>query len=135
MWWTLHLTRVYFNNILQIQFKNVHNHLEGLSLTSLSNLIQCLWVKHGAYPRVQHLKGASLGWTLAYLQILVWVGKACQGQTLQLVVNIHQLVLYNFITLHWDKDKTNIVKVYFVQFMVLNSNKQCLRNATINRRV
>jgi hypothetical protein len=31
-----------------------------LSLASLSILVECLWVKPGAYPRVEILKGESL---------------------------------------------------------------------------
>ncbi len=31
-----------------------------LPLTSLSSLVQCLWVRPGAYHRVEHLKSASL---------------------------------------------------------------------------
>jgi hypothetical protein len=33
--------------------------LECLSLASFSSLVMCLWVRPGAYPRVEHL-GASL---------------------------------------------------------------------------
>ncbi len=42
-----------------------HNKQEYLSLASLSILVYCLWVRTGAYPRVEHLKGASLGYALA----------------------------------------------------------------------
>ncbi len=35
------------------------NKLECLSQASLSSLIVCLWVKSGAYPRVEHLKGLT----------------------------------------------------------------------------
>jgi hypothetical protein len=38
------------------------NKLECLSLASLSGLAYYLWVRPGAYPRVEHLKGASLAW-------------------------------------------------------------------------
>jgi hypothetical protein len=31
-----------------------------LCLTGFSSLFYCLWVRPGAYPRVEHLKGASL---------------------------------------------------------------------------
>jgi len=33
----------------------------SLSLAGLSSLVICLWVRPGAYPRVEHLKDASLG--------------------------------------------------------------------------
>jgi hypothetical protein len=33
---------------------------ECLSMASFSSLVQCLWVRPGAYPRVEHLTGASL---------------------------------------------------------------------------
>ena len=35
--------------------------LECLSLARLLSLIQYLWVRTRAYPRVEHLKGSSLG--------------------------------------------------------------------------
>jgi hypothetical protein len=41
----------------------------------------CLWVRPGAYPRVEHLKGASLGLAMA-LPENIRLGKACQRQTL-----------------------------------------------------
>jgi hypothetical protein len=37
------------------------NKLECLSLASLSSLVKSLWVRLGAYPKVEHLKGYSLG--------------------------------------------------------------------------
>ncbi len=40
------------------------------------------WVRAGANPRVEHLKGDSLGKAPAYPRTLEKVGKACQGQTL-----------------------------------------------------
>jgi hypothetical protein len=39
-----------------------HNKLKHLSLASLSSQVYCLWVKPGAYLRVEDLEGASLGW-------------------------------------------------------------------------
>jgi hypothetical protein len=36
------------------------NKLECLSLSRFSSLVLCLWVRPEAYPRVEHLKGASL---------------------------------------------------------------------------
>ncbi len=41
--------------------------LECLSLASLSSLVYCLWVSLGAYLRVDHLKGSSLGQASAFL--------------------------------------------------------------------
>ncbi len=35
------------------------NKLECLSVASLSSLVWCLWVRSGAYPKVEHLKGDS----------------------------------------------------------------------------
>ncbi len=46
---------------------NVHNEIEFLSLAGLSILIKCVWVRPGAYPRVEHLKGDSIGLTPALL--------------------------------------------------------------------
>jgi hypothetical protein len=36
-----------------------------LSLASLSCIVLCLWIRSWAYPRVEHLKGASLGYAPA----------------------------------------------------------------------
>jgi len=44
---------------------NFRNKIEHLSLASFSSLVKCLWVKPRAYPRVEHLKVASLGQALA----------------------------------------------------------------------
>jgi hypothetical protein len=39
---------------------NAHFKLECLSLEGLHGLVQCLWARPGAYPRTEHLQGASL---------------------------------------------------------------------------
>ncbi len=36
-----------------------------MSLASFSGIVKCLWVRSGAYPRVEELKSASPGMTLA----------------------------------------------------------------------
>ncbi len=41
------------------------NKLERLSLASLFRIVYCWWVRLEAYPRVDYLKGASLGQALA----------------------------------------------------------------------
>jgi hypothetical protein len=53
---------------------NKPDKLAYLSLESLSSLVQCLWVRPGAYTRVEYLKGASLGSAPALPAniILVW---------------------------------------------------------------
>ncbi len=38
-----------------------------LSLAILSNLVECMWVRPGDYPREEHLKGASFGYAPALL--------------------------------------------------------------------
>ncbi len=38
---------------------NVRDKLEGLFLVSLSSIVLCLWVRPGAYPRVNKSKVAS----------------------------------------------------------------------------
>ncbi len=35
--------------------------LWSLSLESLSSIVQCLWVRPGAYPKMEHMKGALFG--------------------------------------------------------------------------
>jgi hypothetical protein len=57
---------------------NVHNELE-CALKNLSNLVQCLGVRPGAYPRVEHLKGVSLG-SGTNTETLDWAEKTCLGQ-------------------------------------------------------
>ncbi len=47
-----------------------------------------MWVRPGPYPRVDHMKGASLQ---SYPQTLDLEGKACQGQKLYLIVKISKL--------------------------------------------
>ncbi len=54
--------------------------LECLPLASFSSLAYCLWLRPGAYPGMEHLKGAT--WVAGYLQILDYAGNASQGQTL-----------------------------------------------------
>ncbi len=34
-------------------------------MASLSSLVYCLWVRQGAYPIVEHLKGSSIGYVPA----------------------------------------------------------------------
>ncbi len=58
-----------FLKLLGLYYKTFHSRnlqifvisLECLSLPSLSSLVECLWVRPGAYPTVEDLKGASLG--------------------------------------------------------------------------
>jgi len=58
------------------KFTDFRYKLECLFLASLSNLVQCLWVRSGAYPSVEHLKSASLRQTLALFTniTLSWKG-------------------------------------------------------------
>ncbi len=44
---------------------NFYNKLDQTFLTSFSSLVECLWVRQGADPRLEHQKGASLGNALA----------------------------------------------------------------------
>jgi len=46
---------------------NFRNKLECLSLASLSSLVYCLWDSPGFYPKVEHLKGYSMGLAPALL--------------------------------------------------------------------
>ncbi len=64
--------------------------LECLSLASLASLVSCLWVRPGAYPRVELLKGAYFGegFRLTANNRLGWEG--LPGKTLQLITKIHQ---------------------------------------------
>ncbi len=52
------------------------NKLECCLLSSLSSQAYCLRARPGAYPRVEHLKGVSLGWasTLPANTIQSWRG-------------------------------------------------------------
>ncbi len=51
-------------NILQTLFTNVCNKLECLFLAGFPNPVLCLGVRSGAYPRMEQLKGATLGLAL-----------------------------------------------------------------------
>jgi hypothetical protein len=53
-----------YKTFLHLVFMNVRNKLECLSSTDFSSLVQCLWVRPGAYPGVEYLK-ASLEKALA----------------------------------------------------------------------
>ncbi len=75
---------------------------QHLSLASLSSLVLCLWVRPGAYPKVEYLKGVLLGQAWPYQQTLDLAGKACQRQTLQLIIKSHNLRPYTFYNIgHW----------------------------------
>jgi hypothetical protein len=67
---------------------------DHLRLASICSFVQHLWVVPGAYLRRNHLKGDGL---LHYIRSLYWPGKACQGQTVQLIwplVNDEEKVSY-----------------------------------------
>ncbi len=38
-----------------------------MSLASISSLVLCFWIRPEAYPKAEHLKGASLGLALALI--------------------------------------------------------------------
>jgi hypothetical protein len=48
-------------NFLRTKCMPFLNKQERLSLASISSLVESLLVRSGAYPRVEHLSGASLG--------------------------------------------------------------------------
>ncbi len=48
------------SNVIKL-FMDVNNKLYCFSLASCSSLVYCLWARPGAYPRVEHLKGSSIG--------------------------------------------------------------------------
>jgi hypothetical protein len=63
-----------------------------------------MWVRPGAYPKVEHMK-AGFTW-VDYPQELNWAGKACQR--LQNDTKIHKLSVKSFITFDpgerkWEK--------------------------------
>jgi hypothetical protein len=45
---------------LRLHFTVVYKKLECLSLEGLSSVVSCVWVRPGAKPRVEHLKGDHL---------------------------------------------------------------------------
>ncbi len=68
------------------------NKVECLSMASFSSLAECLHVGPGANPRLEHLKGATLRvGPQSFPQTLDLAGKACQGQTLYLILKIRKL--------------------------------------------
>ncbi len=56
---------LYYKTFYGRNLTDFRNKLECLSLASLSSLVYYLWVRPGAYPRVEHFKGASLKKALA----------------------------------------------------------------------
>jgi hypothetical protein len=61
-------------NFIQAQVTTFSNKLERLLLANLSSRVKCLWVRPVAYPRVEDLKGASLGLAPASNIRLGWKG-------------------------------------------------------------
>jgi hypothetical protein len=53
--WLWHLALIKYLQNLQ----NIVSDIERLSLASFSSLVYCLWIRAGAYPRVEHLKGCK----------------------------------------------------------------------------
>jgi hypothetical protein len=49
--------------ILRSVVTNVHNKLDNLSLAGLFTLALRLWVRPGAFPKAEHLKDASPGFS------------------------------------------------------------------------
>jgi hypothetical protein len=66
------------------------NKIVCLSLASLSSLVQCLSVSPVAYPRVEHLKGASLGYALALIANIILGLRSLPGRT-PVIMNICKL--------------------------------------------
>ncbi len=50
------------------KLERFRNKLERLCLASLSSLAECLRVRPGAYPRIEHLKGLPGANALAYYE-------------------------------------------------------------------
>jgi len=66
-------------NVIQlftVVIYNFCNKMESLLLASLSTLVYRLWVRPGAYPRVEYLEGVSYGYapTLLAKTIVYWKG-------------------------------------------------------------
>jgi hypothetical protein len=77
--------------------------LEHLFLASFSDLVLCLWVRPGDYPRVEHLKGASLGWTPAFPANIRLGWKSLPGTNAQTYYENSKLTaIISFITLAQD---------------------------------
>ncbi len=80
--------------------------MQCLSLAGLLKLVYCLWVWPGAYTRVEHLKGASLGKVLAISSNIRKGWKCLQGKKhstlLQTVVNYGRKKFYDIIP-SWAK--------------------------------
>jgi hypothetical protein len=79
-----------YKTFLRLQFTNFCNKLEWLSLISLSSLVYRLWAMSGAYPRVEHLEGSSIGVGsfLYYQQTIDYAGKAFRENTLAYYENL-----------------------------------------------
>jgi hypothetical protein len=69
-----------------------HNKLERLSLATFSSLVLYLQVRPGAYTRVEHLKGASLGKAPALLENIRLDYKSLPGANV--LANYKKVVTY-----------------------------------------
>ncbi len=65
--------------------------------SSIFKTLTAIGISPGAYPRVEKLKGVSLGRLQPYLQTLDQAKKACQGQTLKHIAKIRKLRTKSFV--------------------------------------
>jgi hypothetical protein len=72
--------------------------LECLSLTGLSNIVLLMLARPGAELRVEHLKGASLGWAMDLLANVRLSWKGLAGNTFSLLGKIVNNGQKRFIT-------------------------------------
>jgi hypothetical protein len=71
--------------------KNAWNKIECFSAASLSFLVKCLWVRPGAYQRVEHLENASLRYAPALLANIRLGWKGLAGINTLVFTDIYKL--------------------------------------------
>ncbi len=76
--------------------------LDRLFLVSLSSLVYCLWARPGAYPRVDHLKGVSLGQAAALPVNTILSWKGVQGTNTLAYSKLCNLRSYKVLQ-HWPQ--------------------------------
>jgi hypothetical protein len=78
-------------------------------MASLSSLVYCLWVSSGAYPRVAHLKGASLRSAPAFLVNIRLDWEGLPGTNTLAYIEIRKLRSKKFYSTGPGENKRSLV--------------------------
>ncbi len=88
------------------------NKLECFFPAGLSSIVLCFWVRPGAYPRVGHMKGASIGQAMALhtniIQVTTFESSEIEIESQQSVSKLNESkflyheILWNFVSFMKD---------------------------------